>query len=185
MLLFRMHMRLTSPRLMRRSAAAIPPISAFTASLARNPYLKHVQLRNFRSLTTQYRTLVPRQNTEIASYTGRDRHRSLSFQAVTSSQQYDQEQLRLLDEDECILVNENDEVVGHGSKKHCHLMSNILAGNALHRAFSIFLFNTRGELLLQKRSADKILFPNRWTNTCCSHPLFNDEELDNPVRNPH
>ena len=62
---------------------------------------------------------------------------------ATLVQTYDQEQLRLLDEDECILVNEKDEVIGHGSKKHCHLMENILAGTALHRAFSVFLFNTR------------------------------------------
>ena len=173
-------MRLTIPRLMMLSAAAIPQISAFAVNLAS---LNHVRARTLRSLNPQ--RIVPRRSTSFPAFAGRDRQRSSMHQAVASSQKYDQEQLRLLDEDECILVNENDEVVGHGSKKHCHLMSNILAGNALHRAFSIFLFNTRGELLLQKRSADKILFPNRWTNTCCSHPLFNDEELDNPVRNPH
>jgi isopentenyl-diphosphate delta-isomerase len=42
----------------------------------------------------------------------------------------------------------------------------------LHRAFSVFLFNTKGELLLQQRSPAKITFPLCWTNTCCSHPLF-------------
>ncbi|EKX34051.1 isopentenyl diphosphate isomerase [Guillardia theta CCMP2712] len=99
----------------------------------------------------------------------------------STKMQYDQEQLRLLDSDECIIVNDKDEVLGHGSKKYCHLMENISAGKALHRAFSIFLFNGRGELLLQKRSSDKILFPNRWTNTCCSHPLYNSEEMDDPA----
>ena len=79
-----------------------------------------------------------------------------------------------------IIVDEADQVLGHGSKKFCHLMENIAAGNALHRAFSVFLFSTDGKLLLQKRSSDKILFPNRWTNTCCSHPLYTPEELDNP-----
>ncbi len=93
---------------------------------------------------------------------------------------YDEEQLRLLEADNCILVNERDEVLGSASKKFCHLMKNIEAGSALHRAFSIFLFNTKGQLLLQKRSSDKILFPLRWTNTCCSHPLHIDDELDNP-----
>jgi len=93
---------------------------------------------------------------------------------------YDVEQMRLLDADECIIVNEGDQVLGHGSKKFCHLMENIAAGNALHRAFSVFLFSTDGKLLLQKRSSHKILFPNRWTNTCCSHPLYNREEMDNP-----
>ena len=93
---------------------------------------------------------------------------------------YDAEQMRLLDADECIVVDEADNVLGHGSKKFCHLMENILAGKALHRAFSVFLFNTEGKLLLQKRSEDKILFPKRWTNTCCSHPLYNPEEMDDP-----
>ena len=93
---------------------------------------------------------------------------------------YDLEQMRLLDADECIIVDEADQVLGHGSKKFCHLMENIAAGNALHRAFSVFLFSTDGKLLLQKRSSDKILFPNRWTNTCCSHPLYTPEEMDNP-----
>jgi isopentenyl-diphosphate delta-isomerase len=48
----------------------------------------------------------------------------------------------------------------------------------LHRAFSVFLFNTRGELLLQRRAASKITFPHRWANTCCSHPLFTPAELE-------
>jgi len=71
-------------------------------------------------------------------------------------------------------------VQGSGSKKFCHLMENIRAGKALHRAFSVFVFNSAGELLLQKRSDDKILFPKRWTNTCCSHPLYNEREMDDP-----
>lgn len=49
--------------------------------------------------------------------------------------------------------------------------------NMLHRAFSVFLFNSEGKLLLQKRSDTKITFPGYWTNTCCSHPLYNDDEL--------
>lgn len=57
-----------------------------------------------------------------------------------------------------------------------HLMTNINQG-MLHRAFSVFLFNTRGELLLQQRSDSKITFPAYWTNTCCSHPLYFPEEM--------
>ena len=106
---------------------------------------------------------------------------SLAMSSSSTRTGYDTEQLRLLDADECIIVNEKDEVLGHGSKKFCHLMENIAAGKALHRAFSVFLFSTDGKLLLQKRSDDKILFPKRWTNTCCSHPLYNDEELDDPA----
>ena len=54
-------------------------------------------------------------------------------------------------------------------------MKNINQG-LLHRAFSVFLFRpTDGKLLLQQRAAEKITFPNMWTNTCCSHPLHDFE----------
>lgn len=49
-------------------------------------------------------------------------------------------------------------------------MTNIDKG-LLHRAFSVFLFNDKNELLLQQRASEKITFPDMWTNTCCSHPL--------------
>ncbi|KAJ4892769.1 hypothetical protein Rs2_19563 [Raphanus sativus] len=86
-------------------------------------------------------------------------------------------QRRLMFEDECILVDEADRVVGHDSKYNCHLMENIEAKNLLHRAFSVFLFNSNYELLLQQRSKAKVTFPLVWTNTCCSHPLYRESEL--------
>ena len=49
-------------------------------------------------------------------------------------------------------------------------MKNIDAG-LLHRAFSVFLFDSENRLLLQQRASEKITFPDMWTNTCCSHPL--------------
>ncbi len=49
-------------------------------------------------------------------------------------------------------------------------MKNIEAG-LLHRAFSVFLFDSNNKLLLQQRAHEKITFPDMWTNTCCSHPL--------------
>jgi isopentenyl-diphosphate Delta-isomerase len=56
-------------------------------------------------------------------------------------------------------------------------MTNINNG-LLHRAFSLFLFNPQTKkLLLQQRAAEKITFPNQWTNTCCSHPLHVKGEL--------
>ncbi|WVZ66269.1 hypothetical protein U9M48_015514 [Paspalum notatum var. saurae] len=82
-------------------------------------------------------------------------------------------QKRLMFEEECILVDEQDNVVGHESKYNCHLLEK----NLLHRAFSVFLFNSKHELLLQQRSATKITFPLVWSNTCCSHPLFRESEL--------
>jgi len=52
----------------------------------------------------------------------------------------------------------------------------------LHRAFSVFLFDEQGRLLLQQRASTKITFPNVWTNTCCSHPLhgYSPTEVDTP-----
>lgn len=83
--------------------------------------------------------------------------------------------------DECIVLDENDNIVGHGNKKLVHTFTKENPRGILHRAFSVFLFNSKGELLLQQRAADKITFPNVWTNTCCSHPLYGFEpnEVDN------
>lgn len=52
-----------------------------------------------------------------------------------------------------------------------------LAG-ALHRAFSIFIFNTKGQLLLQQRATDKYHSGGKWTNTCCSHPRIGEKTKD-------
>lgn len=88
---------------------------------------------------------------------------------------HDEEQIRLMEE-LCIVLDYNDVPVGAGTKKLCHLMDNINEG-LLHRAFSVFLFNEDGKLLLQQRADEKITFPNMWTNTCCSHPLCVKSEL--------
>lgn len=70
----------------------------------------------------------------------------------------------------CILIDKDDKPVGSASKRYCHRVDS--DGNIpLHRAFSIFLFNGKGDLLLQKRSQTKVTFPGYYTNTCCSHPL--------------
>jgi isopentenyl-diphosphate delta-isomerase len=100
-------------------------------------------------------------------------------------QQLNETQLELMKSDECILVNEKDEEMGHASKEFCHLMKNIVDKETvtLHRAFSVFLFNEKGELLLQQRAAEKITFPLYWTNTCCSHPLYNPEYDERETRN--
>ncbi|GFZ14532.1 isopentenyl diphosphate isomerase 1 [Actinidia rufa] len=69
--------------------------------------------------------------------------------AATDAAGMDAVQRRLMFEDECILVDENDCVVGHDTKYNCHLMEKIESENLLHRAFSVFLFNSKYELLLQ------------------------------------
>lgn len=67
--------------------------------------------------------------------------------------------------EELILVDGDDRETGFLSKAECH------DGNGvMHRAFSLFLFNAHGELLLQQRSAAKRLWPGYWSNSICSHP---------------
>jgi len=63
-----------------------------------------------------------------------------------------------------ILVNEQDLPVGTMEKMEAHVKGE------LHRAISIFIFNSKGELLLQQRALGKYHSPGLWTNTCCSHP---------------
>jgi isopentenyl-diphosphate Delta-isomerase len=67
-------------------------------------------------------------------------------------------------EDQLILVNEKDEMVGVGEKLKTH------RDGLLHRAFSIFILNSREELLLQRRALGKYHSPGLWSNTCCGHP---------------
>ncbi|MGI9260949.1 MAG: isopentenyl-diphosphate Delta-isomerase [Woeseiaceae bacterium] len=64
-----------------------------------------------------------------------------------------------------ILVDEHDNQSGMMSKAACHD-----GDGTLHRAFSIFLFNSEGKLLLQQRASGKRLWPQFWSNSCCSHP---------------
>ena len=67
--------------------------------------------------------------------------------------------------EELILVDRDDNEVGYASKAEAHD-----GGGILHRAFSLFLFNDDGELLLQQRAPEKRLWGGFWSNSCCSHP---------------
>lgn len=71
-----------------------------------------------------------------------------------------------------ILVDENDAPVGQEEKMRAHELG------LLHRAFSIFIFNSSGELMLQQRALDKYHCGGLWTNTVCSHPRAGEETLD-------
>ena len=66
-------------------------------------------------------------------------------------------------EEQVILVNENDQQIGLMPKMEAHEKA------LLHRAFSVFVFNDKNELMLQQRAADKYHSPLLWANTCCSH----------------
>ena len=71
-----------------------------------------------------------------------------------------------------IRVNSADEPIGFLDKTACHDGAGVL-----HRAFSLFILNPDGELLLQQRHGSKRLWPNYWSNSCCSHPR-EGEEMD-------
>jgi isopentenyl-diphosphate Delta-isomerase len=74
--------------------------------------------------------------------------------------------------EEVILVNEQDEQTGTIEKMEAHRKA------LLHRAFSIFIFNAKGEMLLQQRAMGKYHSPGLWTNACCSHPRPGEEVED-------
>ena len=80
------------------------------------------------------------------------------------------------DDGQVILVDESDRPVGVEDKLAAHQ-----GGGKLHRAFSVFLFNTAGQMLLQRRAAGKYHFGGLWTNSCCSHPR-RDETLEDSAR---
>lgn len=74
-------------------------------------------------------------------------------------------------EELCILVDESDTQIGTEEKIKTH------EKGLLHRAFSVFVFNAVGELLLQQRALAKYHSPGLWTNTCCSHPRPGEEVI--------
>ena len=73
---------------------------------------------------------------------------------------------------EIILVDEKDNHTGTGEKMTVH------KEGKLHRAFSVFIFNSKNKLMLQQRAKSKYHSPGLWTNTCCSHPRPGEKTLD-------
>ncbi|MAN26514.1 MULTISPECIES: isopentenyl-diphosphate Delta-isomerase [Mesonia] len=75
-------------------------------------------------------------------------------------------------EEKVILVNENDEQIGLMEKIEAHEKA------LLHRAFSVFVYNDKGEVMLQQRALSKYHSPGLWTNTCCSHQREGESNVD-------
>jgi isopentenyl-diphosphate delta-isomerase len=75
-----------------------------------------------------------------------------------------------------VLVNEQDEVVGTQEKMEAHKKG------LLHRAFSVFIFNNKGEMLLQQRALNKYHSSGLWTNSCCSHPKPGEDTAEAAAR---
>jgi len=70
-----------------------------------------------------------------------------------------------------ILVDNRDNILNYETKENCHKGQGIR-----HRAFSIFILNNKNQLLIQKRSKNKLLWPGYWANSCCSHPRENKKD---------
>lgn len=75
-----------------------------------------------------------------------------------------------------ILVSPDDRMTGLMEKQQAHV------NGLLHRAFSVFLFNSKGEMLLQKRASGKYHSPQKWTNAVCSHPRNGETYLEGAQR---
>ena len=84
--------------------------------------------------------------------------------------------LKAMQEENVILVNENDEKIGLMPKMEAHKKA------ILHRAFSVFVFNDKNELMLQQRAQDKYHSPGLWTNTCCSHQRDGESNIEAGIR---
>jgi isopentenyl-diphosphate Delta-isomerase len=74
------------------------------------------------------------------------------------------------EEERLILVDSDDRETGTSTKSACHDGAGVL-----HRAFSVFVFNRHGELLIHQRHPSKRLWPNFWSNSCCSHPRAGED----------
>ena len=79
-------------------------------------------------------------------------------------------------EEQVILVNEQNEQIGLMPKMEAHKKG------VLHRAFSVFIFNSKNELMLQQRAAHKYHSPLLWTNTCCSHQRDGETNIEAGTR---
>lgn len=77
-----------------------------------------------------------------------------------------------MNHDFVILVDENDNETGVMEKMEAHV------SGSLHRALSVFIFNSQGKWLLHKRAANKYHSAGLWTNACCSHPRHGESTID-------
>ncbi|KAI5953027.1 IDI1 [Candida theae] len=162
-----------SPSSSSSPTAASPAASPAAAS---SEYAKLVASLSPEEILTKWSEITPlKKISGIPRSAGSDSSSNTASQDSDLFTGHDEEQIRLMEE-LCIILDYNDKPLGAGTKKLCHIMDNINQG-LLHRAFSVFLFNEDGKLLLQQRADEKITFPAMWTNTCCSHPLCVPSEL--------
>lgn len=89
----------------------------------------------------------------------------------------DPKQVEFYHSEQLIMVDDQDRVIGPISKGESHAIETVQRG-IYHRALSLLVFDEQDRFLLTQRSSGKITFPNYFTNACCSHPLFNEPELE-------
>lgn len=73
-----------------------------------------------------------------------------------------------MNKEEVVLVDKNDNPLGTMEKMQAH------ERGVLHRAFSVFIYNSKGEMMIHRRASSKYHSPGLWTNACCSHPRINE-----------
>ena len=86
--------------------------------------------------------------------------------------EYNEAQAEMMEE-KCLALDSEDNVIGFVSKLKSHLGEGVL-----HRAFSVLIYDSENRLLVQQRSGQKITFPRVWANSCCSHPLDIDGQIN-------
>lgn len=82
-------------------------------------------------------------------------------------------EVRRIGFDHVVLVDDRDRPIGVEEKLRAHI-----GGGRLHRAFSIYVFDSAGRLMLQRRASGKYHFAGLWSNTCCGHPRFGETVLE-------
>ena len=133
--------------------------------------LVHAQ-RSIRCFLLQERVLRLPQILRMAQFRSRAASSTTTCNDVaygTNMNQFD-----MMESDQLVVVDENDILVPSVelSKRAGHTFDSNQPRATLHRAFSFFLFDKNNKMLLTQRAGSKITFPDVWTNTCCSHPLY-------------
>ena len=146
-------------------------VKAITISCRRH-YIIHMRLKRFGlflGVSTSHGWLATQTLRPIAR-AGPERRRGCRA-LMTDAYGIGMTQEDMMNKDLLILVDGDDRVTGAMSKREAHVFSAETPRGLLHRAFSVFLFDRSGRMLLTRRAESKITFPGVWTNACCSHPL--------------
>lgn len=152
----------------RARSVSTTTVATITAARRGSSELKHHQQKHHQYHHPSWASVRTRINSMSLSPSS-----SLSS-TPANSYGIDMDQNTLMETDMLVAVDEKDQLIPQVvlSKKEGHTFTAETPRATLHRAFSFFLFNAENKLLLTQRAASKITFPSVWTNTVCSHPLY-------------